>query len=292
MWHSSFFYSILLHLVVFLVFFITIPDWNRLEEKPQSAPILIDLKNIKIAEKTNLPKKGGKTESKKSAQNTPAVAPPKPVEKVVPIQKETSEPKSKVIMEKKVTPKNKPVPKVPPKPVVQKRPVKPQTKPVKKTDDDDMEQLLASVEKMEKSLDKKPVVPSKKSKAEGDKNGIKGGISSDKGKEAVISQVDFISTTIRKYWNRDPGIEGVENMKIDLRVSLSSNGRVENVEILDQVRYRSDKGYQSMAESAKRAVYICDSLGQESPFVILAEKYPGEFKLWQRMVLTFSPLDN
>ena len=282
MWHSSFLYSILLHLVVFLVFFITIPDWNRLEERPQSAPILIDLKNMKIAEKTNLPKKGEKTELKKNAQTTPPAASPKPVEKVVPIQKETPEPKSKVIMEKKVTPKNKPVPNVVPKPVAQQRPVKPQTKPVKKTEEDDMEQLLASVEKLEKSLDKKPVVSSKKNKSEGQDKGIKGGISSDEDKMLTISQIDFISTTVRKYWNRDLGIEGAENMKIDLRIFLDPTGQVRNVEFSDQTRYHSDAGYRSMAESARRAVYMSDRL--EAPFVVVPEKLRRE-----DIVFTFIP---
>ena len=123
-----------------------------------------------------------------------------------------------------------------------------------------------------------------KDKAEGQQKGIKGGVSSDEGETLTISQVDFISATIRKYWNRDLGIEGAENMKIDLRIFLDATGHVKNVEILNQSRYYSDAGYRSMAESAKRAVYISDK--SESPFVVVPEK------LRQDIVLSFSPLDD
>ena len=287
MWRSSFFYSIFLHAVILLALVISIPDWKSPDEKNQSVPILIDLKNLKIAEKTNLPAKGERTEIKQSVQKSAPV--PKKVETVVPVKKDTPRPESKALLDKIPPVKSKPKPAV--KPVV--KPVsKPTTKPQKKSDENDMEQLLASVEKMGQNLKKTPQPTSVKGKTEGQEKGVKGGVSSDEEEALMISQIDFIATTVRKYWNRDPGIEGAENMKIDLRVSLNPNGRVEAVEILNQARYHSDAGYHSMADRAKRAIYICDKLEQESPFVILAEKFPGKFESWRKIVFNFNPLDN
>ena len=278
MWHSSFFYSILLHTAIILALFISIPSWKHPDEKPQSVPILIDLKNIKIAEKTHLPVKGEKVESSKPVQKTTSALAPKKVEKIVPVEKETPRPESKALLDKMPAVKNKPKPVA--KPVVPPS-VKPPAKP-KKSDEEDMEQLLASVEKMGKNLKSTSVSASAKNKTEGQDKGIKGGVSSDEGETLTISQIDFISTTVRKYWNRDLGIEGAENMKIDLRIFLDSTGHVRNVEFSDQARYHSDAGYRSMAESARRAVYMSDRL--EAPFVVVPEKLRRE-----DIVFTFIP---
>ena len=51
-------------------------------------------------------------------------------------------------------------------------------------------------------------------------------------------------------------------------------------------RYNSDSFFRSVADSARRAVYIC-----EPAYKILSEKYPEKYDKWQTMLLRFNPLN-
>ena len=74
-------------------------------------------------------------------------------------------------------------------------------------------------------------------------------------------------------------------MIIEIRAYLNRDGSVREVKILDTGRYNSDRYFRSVADSARRAVYIC------APYSIFAEKYPEKYDLWNTMLLRFNPLD-
>ena len=49
--------------------------------------------------------------------------------------------------------------------------------------------------------------------------------------------------------------------------------------------------FKSLSESARRAVFICDKKGDDSPFKILADNYADHYKDWKELHLNFNPMD-
>ena len=76
-----------------------------------------------------------------------------------------------------------------------------------------------------------------------------------------------------------------KNMIVEIRAFLRQDGSVDQVDILYQARYNSDPHFRSIADSARRAVYIC------APYKIFAEKYYDNYDMWKTMLLRFNPLD-
>lgn len=295
--NSSFWYSVIGHILIMGLFFVSLPTFEKKQTLTESVPILIDLKNIEITDKTNLPAKA-KVQTKseqKTVQKTPPQSAPKPkAPEVKPVQK-TAQVKEAA---KVVEPKIKEV-KVPKKPKVKPKqaPSKTQKAQIKQKptqQDDSLDSLLASVEKMEKTTLKQITPPSDLAVSDlisGVLDGIPKGHSQNLGTKLSISQTDFIASTVHKHWNFDAGVEGVYDMIIEIQVSLNRNGDVYDVEFLDKNRYNSDAAFRSVAQSARRAVYICDKLGKESPFRILASKYPQNYSDWQKIQLRFNPMN-
>ncbi len=284
---ASFLYSLLLHGAILLLLVVQLPGWiTPPREKPKAVPIMIDLTKIDIADKTNLPPQAKEKSKPVSQQKIPSVQPkPKPMPPKVtpprPPQKKTAS----------VEPKKTPVPStVKPKPVPnrsEKETVQPTPQP--RQEEDTLDSLLASVEKMSKSMP--TPVPDTPKETTDTLNGIKGGTGGDISQKLTISELDFIATAIRKNWNLDPGAKGIDTMVIEIRVFLDKSGTVYQVDILDKKRYGADKSFQSVADSAKRAIYISNGQGADSPFRKLANKRPETYGQWKEIVLRFNPMD-
>ena len=305
--NSSFWYSLLGHVLIGLLLLVSLPTFQKKQTLLDSAPIFIDLKNIEISDKTNLPPK---IESRRK-DNLPVVKPvikkepvkvetkvkeikPEP-EKIEPVQKAEPVKEAAQVVEKAPEKKPDPLPKIKPK-VPKRPPVKPKPVPAKAKpkEDDELDSLFASVEKMAKTDNTK----SKKKKDDvsdlisGVLNGVeKGPTQVPIGEKLTVSEIDFISAEVRKHWNFDAGIEGIETMIVEVRVSLTREGQVEDVVFLNKKRFDQDASFRSVAESAKRAILMCDRMGTESPFKILALKYPERYSVWKSLVLSFNPLD-
>lgn len=298
---SSFWYSLLGHILIGLLFFISLPTFQKQQTPLDSVPVFIDLKNMEITDKTNLPAKVEKPAEPKTVvkeEKQPAKIETRkiePVKEVVePVQK--TEPVKDAVKTVVPEPVKKPVPVVKPKPKVPvKAPtVKPKPVKAKPKEDDGLDSLLASVEKMSKTNN-----PAPKKKDEisdlvaGVLDGVeKGPTHAPIGNKLSVSQIDFIKAKVREKWIFDAGIDGIDKMIVELRVYLSRDGRVSDVEILDKKRYDQDASFRSVAESAKRAVNRCDKDGEESPFRMLALRYPERYSDWQQLRLSFSPMDD
>ena len=61
---SSFWYSLLGHVLIGLLLLVSLPTFQKEQTLTDSAPIFIDLKDIEIADKTNLPSKAEKKRAK------------------------------------------------------------------------------------------------------------------------------------------------------------------------------------------------------------------------------------
>ena len=288
---SSFCYSLLGHALIGALFFISVPSFQKTQTSLDSVPIFIDLKNVEISDKTNLPAKAEQKRVSTPIYKKPSQKSPKQVESR-PLQKTVAVKDAAKIVEKTDKKGNTPAPKskpIPPKETSQKQiPVR-----AKPKQDDGLDTLLASVEKMSKTPVQKNVPKEDVSDLiSGVLSGIEGGKTTENiGEKLTVSETDFIATTVRKYWNLDAGIDGVENMVVDLRVSLNRDGSVSDIEFLNKNRYNQDSSFRSVAESAKRAVLVCEKMEVESPFKKLAMKYPNNYSQWQKLQLSFNPLD-
>lgn len=115
--------------------------------------------------------------------------------------------------------------------------------------------------------------------------GIEGGTGGSYFSELTISEMDALAGRLRACWNLDPGAMGIEDMIVEIRAQLNQDGTVRKVDILDSSRYGSDNHFRSVADSARRAVYICQ------PYSILADKYPEKYDMWKTLLLRFNPMD-
>lgn len=297
--------SIALHLAVFIIWAVEVPMfwWNRTPSG--QVPIVVDLKDVKISEMTNLPPKAKVGAENKDAsqikrkieqkytKDTAAEETPKDDIKEEVKSKET--PAAKTEAPKKdflVAPQPK-------KPALKPQPKKPEKKPAKKPEikkketqkskdepqlANPLKSLLASVDALQKEGEKSEMAMIK----EGEKvsnMGVEGGIAGSYFSELSISEMDALAGQLRACWNLDPGAMGIEDMIVEIRAQLNQDGTVRNVEIMNGSRYRSDSHFRSVADSAKRAVYIC------APYKILSEKYAEKYDEWRVLRLRFNPID-
>lgn len=273
-----FYASIALHIVVVIVVLLDLPFLysKPAREFKDDLPIMIDLSQLKIAEKTNLPKKvekkkEAKKEVKKEVKKEEKT--PKVETKPLPPPSPKAEPKKEVKADVKAVETKK---------ADEKKDEKAEQKKKAEERKNDIKTLLASVEKIKASIKDEPAPESDK--------GVKDGALGNYMRDLTISEKDAIAAKMRECWNLDPGARGIGDMLIEVRVSLRADGTVAAVKIADTLRYGGDSAFRSVAESARRAVYICGNKGEESPFYLLASRHPDKYEVWQDMVFFFNPL--
>ncbi len=215
---------------------------------------------------------------------------------VVPVIKKKEPEKSKPqIVKKKVIPKypiakitskpkppkvNKPVAKPIAKPeIVKKKPIKKPIKPkpeikkpkpekiIKKSEGDEFDKMLKNM--LDDKSSKKPTKPATKP--------VNKTLSSSE-KMAIVKT---IITQIERQWNLPAGIRNTENIKVTLRISLSIDGAVKKVRIVNKSRYNSgDAVFIAVVDSAVRAAY------KASPIKNLP---PKQYSIWREVEPTFDP---
>lgn len=301
----SFLLSLLLHGLIISLMVMEF-SWGREEfQKTPPALLMIDLTKVQIGDKTNLPPQIKKKaeQPKKAVHSTPkpkekqdltpkvSKAPtPKPTlvkPKETPVQKNAVQIKeTKKVSPKKPAQKPKGTPKkATPSP---KRADKPTPKPTSPKPTNNLKSLLASVDKVRKPITPSPIQtqPAEEPVDQQVTEGIQGGTGGSLTQILSISEQDLIANKLRGCWNVDAGAAGVDEMIIEIRADITRDGRVKLAKILNNNNHPS---FRSVAESARRAVYICDNLGEESPFKILAEKRPESYNDWKEIYIRFDP---
>ena len=306
---ESLYKSIALHVVVLILFVVDVPSFWRRDMVIDQVPIVVDLNDVKISEMTNLPPKAKFGEEERAASKTKrkiennftkeAAAPeePEPQEKAkeepAPVKDEKPvEPKQDFLIApqpKKPQPKakaNSPMPQPrKPKPKQQPAPKK-APKPEKGTPQlaNPLKSLLASVDALEKDIGEKDQEAVIKEGTKVNNMGVEGGVGGSYFSELSITEADAIAGRLRQCWNLDPGAMGIKDMIVEIRAFLNQDGSVRKVDILDSSRYNSDSYFRSVADSARRAVFIC------APYSIFAEKYGDKYDMWKTMLLRFNPM--
>lgn len=310
---QSLYKSLALHFVVFLLIMVDIPLFWHNKTTLNQVPIIVDLNNVKISEMTNLPPKAkmGKEDKaaskvKRKIENNYTKEEPKkddkrptakePEEEAALEEVAPTEPKKDYLVapqpKKPKAPKKKPTPPVPaakPKPKPKPKPEvkKEQKQPEKGKPQlaNPLKSLLASVDALEKEVGNTNQEATIKEGTEVNNMGIEGGTGGSYFSELSISEIDAIAGRLRACWNLDPGAMGIKDMIIEIRAFLNKDGSVRKVDIINTSRYNSDAHFRSVADSARRAVYIC------APYSIFADKYADKYDKWNTMLLRFNPLD-
>lgn len=318
--------SIVLHIAVFLLFMIDLPNWHH-DMTLGSAPIIVDLSQVRIDEMTNLPSKAEfgpedrkatvaerkETQYTKDTAPEPEPEPAKPEEKTVPEKQPDVAPDEKPTEVKQdyleaPKPEKKPERKPDPKPTPKKPPVpdskpKPQPKPDTKPKDtkkakpeekaalqsNALKSLMQEIDNT-KNLDIGETTQSAMIKEGTQVNnmGIEGGNSNGSYlSDLTITETDAIASLLRQNWNLDPGAIGLENMRVEIRVYLNRDGSIKKIEFLDMGRFNSDPSYRSVAESAQRAIIATQQVFKD----VFASKYSGNYDNWSTLRLNFDPLD-
>ena len=299
--------SIALHLAFLLLWIIEVPMfwWNRPD--PSNAPIVVDLKDVKISEMTNLPPKAkfGK-EDKEASQVKRKIekkytkeesAPAEEVKKEKVKEEPKEEKKQEDVAEEKPK-KDFLVAPQPKKPQIKKKPKKEEVKkkkePAKKPKKEEkkeepklanpLKSLLASVDALEKEANTSQTATIKEG-TDVANMGVEGGTAGSYFSELSISEMDALAGQLRACWNLDPGAMGIEDMIIEIKAQLNQDGGVFSVEVMNKGRYATDTHFRSVADSAVRAVHIC------APYKILSEKYAEKYDEWRVLRLRFNPID-
>lgn len=312
---SSLYQSLALHATVIFLMVVDLPFLRHKNMTLEQVPIIIDLNEVKISELTNLPTKAEFAdkdspatkvrEEKAQTQNDtppqqvkPAKPEPEQAQEEAPENETPVEPKQDFIVppqpSKPKLPEQKPQPKRPTPPPQPKKPAAPKNKPEPKKTAPKKQQpalanplkdLLASVDSLEKKIGEENANATIKTGTAVNNMGIEGGVGGSYFSDLSISEADAIAGRLRACWNLDSGAKGIEDMIIEIRAYLNKDGSVNRVDILDQARYRSDSSFRAIADSARRAVFVCQ------PYNILSQKYPQKYDMWKTMLLRFNPMN-
>lgn len=206
----------------------------------------------------------------------------KPVEKKkpapIPQKKPQVKPQKKPEPEKKPTPAEKPKPATP----TPSKTTKPKTA-------NPLESLMNSVDDLQKEIGEEDAPAQVRHDEQVNNLGIEGGNS--KGSyfsELSVSGIDFVKSKIQESWKTIAGGKDDRNIEVVINVKLTKEGVIQSVDIEDMRRYRSDKYFQALADSAERAIHIAQDV--HNVFGVLARQNGARYNEWKDIRFTFTPL--
>ena len=238
----------------------------EIEEHEIKSPSLIE-DTSKFEEKTEEPKKESKEptkEKKKPApipQRKPQVKPnKKPEQKKKPEPKKTNQTTSSTNKNKKTVKNANP-----------------------------LQSLMNSVDDLQKQIGEENAPAQIPYDEPVNNMGIEGGNS--KGSyfsELSVSGIDFVKSKIQESWKTTVGGKDDRNIEVVINVFLTKEGIIQDVKIEDMRRYRSDKYFQALADSAERAIYIAQDA--HGVFKVLSAQSGSKYNEWKNIRFTFTPL--
>ncbi len=244
----------LFHLGLFLTTMIAIPFITKPIEiiTPVSVELVGAIPDIKTSSPTPVPPK----EIEESEPPKELLEPPKPPEPPPP------EPESEPEVVEPVKEETPPPPKPKPKEEKPKEKEKEKEKPKEKSFD----QLLKDFtppdekEKPKEKSDAKPDAPTEETST-----------IPDFARQLTLSEQDALDYSVGRCWKVDGGLRYAENLQPKLRVYLTDDMRVKDIQMLEPLRYNTDSAYRAMADSARRALLnpTCSKLD------ISPEKFKG-----------------
>lgn len=300
---NGLYFSVALHVTILLLALVTLPAPKVLPSMPSAVPVeLVDIGDVTNFKKSDKPTDKIKAPQKRIVKEIPLpVAPqqkpqeePKPEEKPEPTPP-TSEPKPEPKPVEKAEEKPEPTPekvedaeaekvkKVEPKKQAEPKPKKAdaapkKTKPSKdkpkKKDDFDPSQIAALLDK----------VPDKKQKTQSEESTQ--AVSDDSSESAFasklsMSEIDAFRQQMSRCWTVPAGAANAQDLVIQISVNLNKDGTLARPPELMNSGRMFDPYFRAAAESAMRAIRLCQ------PYKMPADKYDG----WKDLELEFNPRD-
>ncbi|WP_246149109.1 energy transducer TonB [Skermanella pratensis] len=99
----------------------------------------------------------------------------------------------------------------------------------------------------------------------------------------TASQEDAVRRTVEACWNVDPGLMGINEITVEIRLEIGRDGQVMRAEVVDKARMARDRAFRTVAESAQRAVM--------NPRCRTLPLPPDGYDFWKNAVFVFSPRD-
>ncbi|MEX2202051.1 MAG: hypothetical protein WD711_11690 [Dongiaceae bacterium] len=289
---SSIVFSTLMHVAFFVLAYVGLPDWWESVHLERPIPVEI----VNITDVTNPPRSEAPApdpapvEPEEIVEEPPPPAPaapaPPPVEEVVapdpePLPDPIPEPEPEPIPEPEAEPEPEPEPEPEeePEPQLAELPpqkpeqpeVAPEPEPEPEPEDDAFENLLRNLETEE------PTQTAETQPTEAPTQPQPTQSLSDQ--PLSISEIDALRRQIEKCWNVPAGAVEAESLLVEIRVWLNPDGSIVRAEILDTARMSRDGYYRAAAESAYRAIFLCE------PYSLPIERYDT----WKMILMRFDP---
>lgn len=294
----------LLHLLIALLIYFGLPDFFAPDEFEQAIPVQIV--NIgDVTTQTEMPQPAPpapeppKPEPPQPAppQPEPPPAPeppppapeppaPQPAPEPVPAPEPEpvpepviAPPEPEIIPEPEPEPEQEEVKVEPPPPAPPKKPEPPQLAEVPEEPEPepepapDITSVLKNVEKLKEQAPEEPQPATEPTPPQAASQ-------APLGPELSTSERDAINQQFRNCWHPDIGMQGLEDIVVDIVVQLNPDGSVFKAFYADPTRVNSDHRYRVVAEGALRAVNECSPL--RVPFT-------KSYDTWKEMTLSFNP---
>ena len=262
---KSFIYSITFHTVMILITAITLPFMTR---QPISLPPIVSVELIQISDKTNIPfapkarkviEKVKEEEKRVVSEQAPPAAKAKEKPDRIPLPDEKKD--KKKLIKKKQNPEEI------------KEKIR-QSSEFEKKEIIDTNQIAALIDKAKEEQAVKQE-NSKKLTQSDVKNSFATGL--------TLSEEDALRAQIFGCWSVPLGLPYDSNLLVRIKLELKKDGTIMKSEILDHERMNkpSQKFYKILAESALRAVRICQPLRVP----------PTGYDKWRNIQLNFDPTE-
>ena len=153
----------------------------------------------------------------------------------------------------------------------------PEPAPPEPPKEDEFAALLRSVEEMDRQREGEVVKQGTGRSREG-----AGRAHTEVGEARLsIGEIDALRRQIARCWTLPVGIDGIQDMVVQLRIQVRPDRMVQGVTIQDQGRLGRDPKFRAVAESARRAVDMCSPLNLP----------PGKYAVWREIDMKFYPED-
>lgn len=285
---KAYIFSAIIHLSILALLFTNLPFMRSMSLEP---PPIVPIEIVTIDQITQSPPK--KERELPKAAPTKKIVHTRTKKEEVPSQPVNQEVQK---VQEKTKPESVPLPKESPKQknVVEKveaNPVKSKkenAKPDKKIETDlkpkkNSEEIIEDKNKKEKNDDFTSVLRAvqelrKDPPEEGQEKAFKSDHISDK---LTISELDALRQQIQKCWNIPAGARNIEEMVVEIDVTMNENLTVEEAEIKNKALMLSNPFFRTVAESARRAMFAPDCTPLKLP--------KGKYEEWKNFTITFNP---
>ncbi len=263
---KSLIYSITFHSIMILITFLTLPFMLR---EPVELPPIVSVELIQISDKTNIPyapkarkiieETKKKEEERVVSEQAPPAAKAKEKPDRIPLPNDKKE--QKKIIKKKQNPEEV-------KPLIR------QSSEFEKKEIIDTNQIAALIDKA-KEVEAVKEKQNNKITQSTKKNSFATGL--------TLSEEDALRAQIFGCWSVPLGLPYDQDLLVRIKLQLKKDGTITKSEILDHERMNmpGQKFYKVLAESALRAVRICQPL----------KVPPTGYDKWKDLQLNFNPTE-